>query len=155
MKRTHGTPTWRLVLWLAGALAAAPLAARADGDAVPAKDQGFAVHAQTTLIAQGAPAFRSPYRGQNSLPPSVGRETFDITFYFGLRLWRGAEIWVDPELNQGFSIGDTEGVAGFVNGEGAKLGKTHSYGRIHRWMLRQTIDLGGDVQRVDPDQDQL
>jgi high affinity Mn2+ porin len=155
MKRTQGMPTWRLALWLAGALAAAPVAARADGDAVPAKDQTFAVHAQTTLIGQGAPAFHSPYRGQNSLPPSVGRETFDITLYFGFRVWRGAEVWVDPELNQGFSLGNTEGVAGFVNGEGAKLGKTHPYGRIHRWMLRQTIDLGGDVQSVEPDQDQL
>ncbi len=155
MQRSHGSSNWRLLLWLTAALAAAPLAARADEDAGPAKDQAFAVHGQTTLIVQGAPAFRSPYRGQNSLPPSVGRETFDITLYFGLRPWRGAEIWVDPELNQGFSVGDTEGVAGFVNGEGAKLGKTHPYGRIHRWMLRQTIDLGGDVERVDPDQDQL
>ena len=52
-------------------------------------------------------------------------------------------------------MGNTEGVAGFVNGEGAKLGKTHPYGRIHRWLLRQTIDLGGDEQMLAPDQNQL
>src|SRR5580700_6429994 len=142
MKRTGGGPIWSLLLWFAAALAAAPLVASADPDAAPPKTETFAVHGQTTLIAQGAAPFRSPYRGPNSLPPNVGRETFDITLYFGLRLWKGAEVWVDPELNQGFSVGNTEGVAGFVNGEGAKLGKTHPYGRIHRWMLRQTIDLG-------------
>ena len=136
-------------VWLA-----APAQA-ADQDAGPPKPETFAVHGQTTLIVQASLPFRSPYRGPNSLPPDIGRETFDITFYFGLRPWKGAEIWIDPELNQGFSLGDTEGVAGFVNGEGAKLGKTHPYGRIHRWMLRQTIDLGGEAQRVDPDQNQL
>jgi high affinity Mn2+ porin len=156
MKRTGGGPIWGLLALFATALAAAPLAANAaDSDATPPKAETFAVHGQTTLIVQGAAAFRSPYRGADSLPPNVGRETFDITLYFGLRVWKGGEVWVDPELNQGFSVGNTEGVAGFVNGEGAKLGKTHPYGRIHRWMLRQTIDLGGETQTVDPDQDQL
>lgn len=131
------------------------LAADDPTGAPPPKDETFAVHGQTTYIEQGTLDFRSPYRGRNSLPPSIGRETFDATLYFGVRPWRGAEIWVDPEVNQGFAVGGTEGVAGFVNGEGAKVGKVHPYIRIHRYMLRQTIDLGGETQTVDPDQNQL
>jgi len=140
---------------LAATFGAALQASAADTDSGPPNPQTFAFHAQTTLIGQATLPFHSPYRGPNSLPPDVGRETFDITLYFGLRPWKGAEIWVDPELNQGFSVGNTEGVAGFVNGEGAKLGKTHPYGRIHRWMLRQTFDLGGETEGVDPDLNQL
>jgi high affinity Mn2+ porin len=146
---------------LAGLLAAAlvlpgcALAADDSSDAPAPKEETFAVHGQTTYIEQGTLDFPSPYRGKNSLPPSIGRETFDATLYFGVRPWRGAEIWVDPEVNQGFAVGGTEGVAGFVNGEGAKVGKVHPYVRIHRYMLRQTFDLGGETQKVDPDENQL
>jgi high affinity Mn2+ porin len=141
----------------AAALALAAHAAHAaePGAATPAKDEMFAIHAQSTFIWQGDTDFRSPYRGPNSLPPSIGRETFDATVYLGMRLWRGAEFWIDPEINQGFALGDTEGAAGFVNGEGAKVGRTHPYSKIHRAMLRQTIDLGGESQTVDADLNQF
>src|SRR5579864_8949402 len=143
-----------VALAAASAIAFGAPPAHAD-DTAPPKSENFALHAQTTFIEQAALPFHSPYRDKNSLPPNSGRETFDITLYIGFRPWKGGEIWIDPELNQGFSLGGTEGVAGFVNGEGAKLGKTHPYGRIHRWMLRQTFDLGGETQKVDPDLNQL
>jgi high affinity Mn2+ porin len=133
----------------------APTPALAADDSGAPKDEKFAVHAQTTFIEQATPDFRAPYSGKNSLPRSVGRETFDATLYVGFRLWRGAEVWIDPEVNQGFAVGNTEGAAGFVNGEGAKVGRTHPYSKIHRAILRQTIDLGGDTQTIDADQNQL
>ncbi|HEY5007881.1 MAG TPA: carbohydrate porin [Caulobacteraceae bacterium] len=143
---------------LLGALIAgiAPAAALAtDSDAGSPKDESFAVHAQSTFIEQADTDFRSPYLGQNSLRPSQGRETFTATLYAGLRPWRGAEVWIDPEIDQGFGLSDTEGVAGFPNGQGAKVGKAVPYLRLQRLFLRQTIDLGGERQSVDPDQNQL
>ena len=113
-------------------------------------------HAQTTLVEQAHPAFRSPYEGINSLPPvAEGRETWDATLYAGVRLWQGAELWFNPEIDQGFGFGDTHGAAGFPSAESYKLGSAYPYARIQRTFIRQTIDLGGEVQKVDADINQF
>jgi high affinity Mn2+ porin len=109
----------------------------------------FAVHGQTTFVEQYAPPFRSPYVGQNSLIPNQGRETFDTTTYFGWRLWQGAELWIDPEIDQGFGLNATTGIAGFPSGEALKRGESVPYARIPRAFIRQTINLGGDSQKVE------
>ena len=109
-------------------------------------------HGQTTFVWQGYPAIRSPYAGPFSLPGSgLGRETFDTTLFAGIRLWQGAELWISPEIDQGFGFADTHGVAGFPSGESYKLGSSYPYVRMHRGFLRQTIDLGGEVEKVDAD----
>jgi high affinity Mn2+ porin len=107
-------------------------------------------HGQTTFLEQAYPAFRSPYHGPNSLPGGgEGRETWDATLYAGVRLWRGAELWVNPEIDQGFGLANTLGVAGFPSGEAYKVGQTDPYARLPRTFIRQTIDLGGDTQKLD------
>jgi high affinity Mn2+ porin len=106
--------------------------------------------AQTTLLWQGYQPFRSPYQGPNSLPGvGEGRETWDATLYAGLRLWKGAELWINPELDQGFGIGNTLGVAGFTSGEAYKVGSLYPYAQVPRAFIRQTVDLGGDTQKVE------
>ncbi|MBV9510055.1 MAG: carbohydrate porin [Caulobacteraceae bacterium] len=129
--------------------------ARADGDGGATMPGTLAVHAQSTFTEMGALPFPSPYRGTDSLPSGAGRETFDATVFIGARPWNGAEVWIDPELDQGFAPGNTEGVAAFVSGEGFKIGRANPYVRIHRWMLRQSVDLGGALQTVDPGQNEL
>jgi high affinity Mn2+ porin len=109
----------------------------------------FAVHGQTTFVEQYAPPFHSPYVGQNSLIPNQGRETWDTTLGVGVKLWRGAEFWFDPEIDQGFGLNATEGVAGFPAGTAFKVGASVPYARLHKTFIRQTIDLGGDVEKVD------
>ena len=107
-------------------------------------------HGQITFTWQGYPAFRSPYQGPNSLPGgSQGRETADATLYAGVRLWQGSEIWINPEIDQGFGLGNTLGVAGFTSGEAYKIGFAYPYTRLQRAFIRQTIDLGGEAQKVD------
>lgn len=109
----------------------------------------FAFHAQSTFVSQYNPPFRAPYKGQNSLIPDIGRETADVTLYAGVRLWKGAEAWINPELDQGFGLSSSVGAAGFPSGEAYKVGAAYPYTRLHRAFLRQTIDLGGEVQKVD------
>ncbi|MBV9530211.1 MAG: carbohydrate porin, partial [Bradyrhizobium sp.] len=108
----------------------------------------FAIHAQATFLNQHAPPFRSPYVGTNSLNPNQGRETFDTTLYAGVRLWDGAEAWINPEIDQGFGLSGSLGVAGFTSGEAYKVGADYPYTRLHRAFFRQTIDLGGVEQKV-------
>lgn len=109
----------------------------------------FAVHGQMTFLEQYDPPFHSPYVGSNSLIPNLGRETSDATAYLGFRLWDGAELWVDPEIDQGFGLSNTLGVAGFTSGEAYKVGFAYPYARLQRTFIRQTINLGGDNQKVD------
>ena len=107
-------------------------------------------HGQTTFLEQAYPAFRSPYQGPNSLPGSgQGRETWDASLFAGVRLWRGAELWINPEIDQGFGLANTLGVAGFPSGEAYKVGQTFPYARLPRAFIRQTIDLGGESEKVE------
>lgn len=109
----------------------------------------FAFHGQFTYTQQYDPPFRAPYSGRNSLAPGITRETADITLFAGMRLWDGAELWINPEIDQGFGLSNSVGVAGFPSGEAYKVGAEYPYTRLHRAFLRQTIDLGGEVQKVD------
>ncbi|MBV9563376.1 MAG: carbohydrate porin [Bradyrhizobium sp.] len=109
----------------------------------------FAFHAQATFLNQYDPSFRDPYRGQNSLAPNIGRETTDVTLYAGAKLWDGAEFWITPEIDQGFGLSGSVGAAGFPSGEAYKVGASYPYTRLQRAFVRQTIDLGGDTQKVD------
>jgi len=109
----------------------------------------FAFHGQVTYLNQFSAPFTAPYSGRNSLAPNIGRETTDITLYAGMRLWQGAEAWINPEIDQGFGLSGSVGAAGFPSGEAYKVGADYPYTRLHRAFLRQTINLGGDVEKVD------
>jgi high affinity Mn2+ porin len=134
---------------------ATPASRAATAPATPDMDR-VNFHGQATFVEQGYPSFRSPYEGQNSLPgTAIGRETFDATLYAGVRLWKGAELWIVPEIDQGFGVGNTHGAAGYTSGESYKLGASYPYARLQRAFVRQTIDLGGEIQKVDADLSQF
>lgn len=144
------------VLVAASAPAALAQVAAGSPSATPPPAQGWAVHGQFTFVDQATLAFRSPYAGPNSLDPGArGRETADVTLYLGQRLWSGAEAWANAEVDQGFGLSNTLGIAGFPSGEAYKVGKSTPYLKLPRLFLRQTIDLGGGRATVDPDLNQL
>ncbi len=136
------------------AVASDPGSASQDGPAPTAESGGgsprpWSLHGQFTNITQYHPAFTSPYRGANSLDPSnSGRETIDLTLYAALRLWSGGAVYANPEIDQGFGLSGTLGVAGFPNGEGAKVGAADPYYRLPRLFLRQVIGSGGEEEAV-------
>jgi high affinity Mn2+ porin len=133
-----------------------PAATPEDSGESGAESGWFALHGQTTFVDQGHDAFTSPYVGPNSLSPYVsGRETWDITLYAGARPWTGAEIWFNGEMDQGFGLNNTLGVAGFPSGEAYKVGAAIPYFRIPRFFFRQTVDLGGGPSKVDADLNQF
>src|SRR6202167_2069762 len=115
----------------------------------------FAIHGQFTYVEQETDSFKAPYAGPNSLSPKQGRETADLTLYAGARLWSGAEIWINPEIDQGFGLDNTLGVAGFPSGGAYKVGAYHPYFRWPRAFVRQNIDEGGERETVEGVADQL
>ena len=138
------------------AIATAAFAQEAPVGAKPQPPERWAVHLQATDILQYYPAFHSPFEGPNSLNPrATSGNTVDATVYAGVRPWSGGEVWLNWEGYQGYAPSNTLGVAGYVNGDGAKVGHAHPYGRIARLFFRQTIDLGGEVEEVEADLNQL
>ena len=113
-------------------------------------------HAQSTLVAQGYPAFRSAYQGPNSLPAGgQTRETWTATAFAGVRLAKGLELYFDPELDQGGGLAKTVGIAGFPNGEAQKGGSEFPKFRAQRYFVRQTIGLGGAQEKIEDGPNQL
>jgi len=123
-------------------------ASNSDKTALPESSE-WNVHAQTTFLPSGYPAFRSPYGNPFSLPGAgQARETWTSTGFLGVRLWQGGEFYFDPELGQGFGLNGTLGLAGFPNGEAQKGGAAFPKYRPERYYLRQTFGLGGEQEDV-------
>ena len=118
--------------------------------------ESWAIHGQATNFTQANNTFTAPYSGSNSLPPN-GRteETSDITLFLGKRLWRGAELWINPEVDQGFGVGNTLGVAGYASGEAYKVGANTPYLRLNRLFVRQVIPLGENDTVIESGANQL
>ena len=120
--------------------------------------QAWNLHGQFTDVTQFHPRFASPYQGPNSLTPGGSdKTTNDLTLYAGLRLWRGAAVYANPEIDQGFGLSNTVGVAGFPSGEAYKVGATNPYYQLQRLFLRQVIAIGshGTTSAVSDDLNQL
>jgi high affinity Mn2+ porin len=110
--------------------------------------QAFAVHGEVTYVEQEDSDFSAPYAGPNSLTPNQGRETVEADLSIGANLWPGAQLWINPEIDQGFGLNDTLGVAGFPSGEAYKVGATHPYLRLQRLFVRDTVNGEGEREPV-------
>jgi high affinity Mn2+ porin len=124
-------------------------------DTSPTPDERYAVHGQATYVEQDTNDFRAPYRGPNSLTPDSGRQTSDLTLYVGARLWHGAEFWISPEIDQGFGLDNTLGLAAFSSAEAYKVGSNAPYLRLPRLYVRQTVDTGAERENVEGAANQL
>ncbi|PRC93170.1 Carbohydrate-selective porin, OprB family [Solimicrobium silvestre] len=111
--------------------------------------EAWAIHWQATNITQKHSDFIAPYSGTNSLNPHGGmEETTDTTLFLGLRLWSGAEVWLNPEVDQGFGFDNTLGVAGFPSGGAYKIGANTPYLRFPKLFVRQIIALDGTNEAI-------
>src|SRR5215813_8512397 len=72
----------------------------AQPDTTSAKISNWTSHFQLTVIGQKHSGFKSPYKGENSLADSVEPAAVSLTstLFLGRRLWKGAGIYVDPEV---------------------------------------------------------
>ena len=120
------------------------------------REQRWNVHFQATVIGQWHPSFRSPYVGQNSLVPHEGaKASITSTVFFGVRLWKGAELYFNPEISGGEGLSQALGVAGALNGETFRVGSATPKVYVARLYLRQYIALSKDYEWVENDLNQL
>ena len=114
------------------------------------------LHGQTTFVGQGYYAFPSPYQGDNSLSgANQAKNTWSATAFIGYRLWEGGELYVNPELMQGFGLSDVHGVAAFPNGEAQKSSFPAPQFNVARAFVRQTFGFGGEQETVEDAANQL
>ncbi|WP_300599100.1 carbohydrate porin [Niabella sp.] len=118
----------------------------------------WTAHFQTTVIAQKHSGFRALYSGMNSLADSVEPTATSLTatLFLGRRLWKGAAIYVNPEVSGGKGLSFAQGVAGALNGETYRVGEVAPQVFIARAYLQQHIPLGNtSYEKVSDDNNQL
>ncbi len=153
VRKRHSTwSRWLLLLAFAGTphmSNAQTAAASLSASDVP-EIELWNAHGQFSLVTQKHASFISPYVGPNSLHSEEGaKETVDATLFLGLRLWRSGELYLNPEIDQGYGLSETTGVAGFPSGAAYKVGRDSPYGRLQRAFLRQTLALNDDMTQVE------
>jgi high affinity Mn2+ porin len=120
------------------------------------KDSTFSFHFQQTIITQNKPGFSAPYSGQNSLNPlSETQSSITTTFFGAARLWKGAEVYFNPELSGGAGLSKTLGIAGFPNGETFRVGSASPAIYIARLYFKQNFEWGNEKDTLDDDANQL
>jgi high affinity Mn2+ porin len=118
------------------------------------------IHGQATYTWQGYPAFSqkpgSILQGGAGFPDGgQGRAVGEGTLYLGYRLWKGAEFWINPEIDQGLGLAANIGTSAYPNGEAFKVGSGSPYARVQRAFIRQTVNLGGETEKVAADINQF
>lgn len=114
------------------------------------------IHFQLTTVTQAHPSFHASYTGANSLNPGSEHETtVTSTLYLGARLWRGAELYVNPEMTGGSGLSRAFGIAGFTNGEAFRVGSPEPHIFVARALLRQTLAAGSEMEAVEEEANQL
>ncbi len=121
------------------------LSGTAIAQALPAdtlQQERFSLHAQTTVVYQNKPAFSAPYSGANSLSPGAEAQTsITATLFAGARLWKGAGIFLNPEIAGGSGLSQALGIANATNGETFRVGSADPKLYLARLYYRQTFDL--------------
>ena len=101
-------------------------------------------HFHLTVIAQKHSGFHAAYSGDKSLSDTVEPFAMSLTstLYLSRKLWKGAALYVNPELSGGRGLSYATGVAGALNGETYRVGATEPQAFIARAYLEQIIPLG-------------
>ncbi len=121
-----------------------------------AKASRFSLHFQATYIYQYKPEFNAQYSGKNSLSSLEEKEnSITATLYLGARLWKGAEIYLNPELAGGNGLSGAFGLAASTNGETFRVGDPSPTLYVARGFFAQTIAIGkGRYENVPEDENE-
>ena len=96
---------------------------RAGQRATSAEEESWALHVQVTAATQAHPAFHAAYTGNNSMVPDAESATSLVADLFaGVRLWKGAEAYFQPEMTGGNGLSTSFGVAAYPSGEVYRVG---------------------------------
>ena len=113
------------------------------------KDESWNAYLQFTYISSWHPAFHAAYTNLNgsinSLSPEAEQSfTLSFTLFLGVKLWRGAEAYVVPEVIAEKPFSQLRGLGGAIqNFELQKTGGETPQLYRSRAYVSQTFNLGG------------
>ena len=106
------------------------------------ENERFSIHGQMTLINQFKPPFTANYSGTNSLSTQQDNErSFTTTFFLGARLWKGASVFINPEIAAGSGLSQAMGVGAATNGETFRIGSPAPQLYLARLFYKQVFNL--------------
>lgn len=123
-----------------------------------ARQQDFDLKGQLTYIGQLKPNFRAAYTlpGFSSLSSSKEEShSVTATAYLGVRLWPGAEAYINEEMVIGVPFSNLAGLAAVPNTELQKASGPAPIFYMPRAFVRQTWGLGGETQQAESGINQL
>lgn len=102
----------------------------------------FNIRAQATYVYQYKPAFKGVLDSAYQLSHNEeDQNTLSATLYAGLRLWKGAEVYANPELTSGMGLSNGLGMATPGNGETFHISRPQLTVFLARAYFRQTFAL--------------
>jgi high affinity Mn2+ porin len=120
------------------------------------KSHKWNIHFQQTIVTQYHPDFKAAYSDTFSLQPkNEGQTSLTSTLFMGGKLWKGAEIFFNPEIAGGSGLSLARGVAGFPNGETFRIGNPKPQIYLARLFLRQYIALSKETEEIGDEVNQL
>lgn len=98
----------------------------------------LSIHSQTTVINQFTNGFTAPYSGKNSLGTSQDdQNSITSTLFIGTHVWKGGELFVNPEIAGGSGLSGALGIAAATNGETFRIGNPAPQIYLARLFFRQ------------------
>jgi high affinity Mn2+ porin len=125
------------------------------------KQEPWNAYGQFTYISSWKLPFSAPYTNvdgstRSLIPDSERGFTASFTLFFGLRLWKGGEAYVVPEVIAERPLSGLQGIGGAIqNFELQKTGSESPQLYRSRAYLRQTFGFGGDTVANDSNPMQL
>jgi high affinity Mn2+ porin len=113
------------------------------------ENESWNAYGQFTYISSWKPSFYAPYTNLNGsinslLPTSERSFTGTATLYLGVRLWKGAEGYLVPELISEQPLSQLRGLGGAIQDFELQKGGSPTPGIYRsRLFLKQTVGLGG------------
>ena len=120
------------------------------------KNDRFSIHTQTTVINQFKPSYSVKYSGDNSLiSQQESKTSITSTLFMGVRLWKGADIFINPEIAGGSGLSEALGIAAATNGETFRIGDPAPQIYLARLFYRQIFSLSTQTSYQASDFNQL
>lgn len=120
------------------------------------KEERFSIHAQATVINQYKPTFHATYSGTNSLrTQEENQASITSTLYAGLRLWKGASVYLNPEIAGGAGLSKALGIASATNGETFRIGSPSPQIYLARLYYKQIFALTKNTTYLPADANRL
>ena len=106
------------------------------------KQKWYTLHAQETTVSQYRPMFNAKYTGEHSqTTEEQWATTLTSTIFAGVKLWKNAQVILNPEIAGGSGLSSAFGIAAFTNGEAFRVGSPEPKIYIARAFFRQLIPL--------------